>query len=212
MSFVLSPFRCHRVIASVRPRESTQLLLGRSSPLTVNCLRATIFSVLLYKGFISGSVASRPCKAKKLKSAYAASFRELKSAIRRSCMYSAHVYGGSRSFCQKKSGFSVLFCRLYFAATSGVCLIRSGAAGFQKKPTFAKTKKQNTHTQIETSWPDPSHERGRRRTASAHSHNLVGSCLTAQRLFGCRAARVSFPLPPRVSVGDRHTQKLRAVV
>jgi hypothetical protein len=29
--------------------------------------------------------------------------------------------------------FSVLFCRLYFAATSGVCLIRSGAAGFQKK-------------------------------------------------------------------------------
>jgi hypothetical protein len=31
------------------------------------------------------------------------------------------------------SQFSVLFCRLYFAATSGVCLIRSGAAGFQKK-------------------------------------------------------------------------------
>ena len=31
------------------------------------------------------------------------------------------------------SGFSVLFCRLYFAATSGVCLIRSGAAVFQKK-------------------------------------------------------------------------------
>ena len=31
------------------------------------------------------------------------------------------------------SGFSVLFCRLYFAATSGVCLIRSGAAGFPKK-------------------------------------------------------------------------------
>jgi hypothetical protein len=29
------------------------------------------------------------------------------------------------------SGFSVLFCRLYFAATSGVCLIRSGAAVFQ---------------------------------------------------------------------------------
>ena len=27
----------------------------------------------------------------------------------------------------------VLFCRLYLAATSGVCLIRSGAAGFQKK-------------------------------------------------------------------------------
>ena len=31
------------------------------------------------------------------------------------------------------SGFTVLFCRLYFAATSGVCLIRSGAAGFPKK-------------------------------------------------------------------------------
>jgi hypothetical protein len=29
--------------------------------------------------------------------------------------------------------YSVLFCRLYFAATSGVCLIRSGAAGFPKK-------------------------------------------------------------------------------
>jgi hypothetical protein len=32
----------------------------------------------------------------------------------------------------------VLFCRLYLAATSGVCLIRSGAAGFQKKTTFAQ--------------------------------------------------------------------------
>jgi len=31
------------------------------------------------------------------------------------------------------SGFSVLFCRLYFIATSGVCLIRSGTVGFQKK-------------------------------------------------------------------------------
>ena len=30
-------------------------------------------------------------------------------------------------------GFSVLFCRLYFIATSGVCLIRSGTVGFQKK-------------------------------------------------------------------------------
>jgi hypothetical protein len=93
--FALSPSRCHRVIglASVRPHESTKLLLGRSSPLTVNCLRATIFSVLLYKGFTSGTVgvASRPCKAIKLKSAYAASFRELKSAIRRSCMYGAPV-------------------------------------------------------------------------------------------------------------------------
>ena len=29
-------------------------------------------------------------------------------------------------------------CRLYFAATSGVCLIRSGAVGFQKKLTIAK--------------------------------------------------------------------------
>jgi hypothetical protein len=36
------------------------------------------------------------------------------------------------------SGFSVLFCRLYFAATSNVCLIRSGAAGFSKETTFAK--------------------------------------------------------------------------
>jgi hypothetical protein len=31
-----------------------------------------------------------------------------------------------------------MFCRLYFAATSGVCLIRSGAAGFSKETTFAK--------------------------------------------------------------------------
>ena len=34
------------------------------------------------------------------------------------------------------SGFSVLFCRLYFAATSGVWLIRSGAAGFFQKKLF----------------------------------------------------------------------------
>ena len=95
MRFVFSPSRCHRVIglASVRPHESTKLLLGRSSPLTVNCLRATIFSVLLYKGFTSGTVgvASRPCKAIQLKSAYAASFRQLKSAKKRSCMYGAHI-------------------------------------------------------------------------------------------------------------------------
>ena len=47
-------------------------------------------------------VASRPCKAIQLKSAYTSSFRQLKSAIRRSCMYGAHMYGGSRSFCQKR--------------------------------------------------------------------------------------------------------------
>jgi hypothetical protein len=36
-----------------------------------------------------------------------------------------------------------LFCSaLYFAATSGVCLIRSGAAGFSKVTTFAKNKKK----------------------------------------------------------------------
>ena len=40
------------------------------------------------------------------------------------------------------SGFSVLFCRLYFAATSDVCLIRSGAAGFQKKLQSQKKNKQ----------------------------------------------------------------------
>jgi len=34
-----------------------------------------------------------------------------------------------------------LFCRLYFAATSGVCLIRSGAAGFQKKLLQSHKKK-----------------------------------------------------------------------
>ena len=38
------------------------------------------------------------------------------------------------------------------------------------------------------------HDR-RRGAASAHSHNLVGSCLTAQRLFGCRAARQAFLSP-----------------
>ena len=36
-------------------------------------------------------VASRPCKAIQLKSAYTSSFRQLKSAIRRSCMYGAHT-------------------------------------------------------------------------------------------------------------------------
>ena len=36
------------------------------------------------------------------------------------------------------SGFSVLFCRLYFIATSGVCLFRSGTVGFQKKLQIAK--------------------------------------------------------------------------
>jgi hypothetical protein len=37
-------------------------------------------------------VASRPCKAIQLKSAYTASFRQLKSAIRRSCMYGAYIH------------------------------------------------------------------------------------------------------------------------
>jgi hypothetical protein len=35
---------------------------------------------------------------------------------------------------------------LYFAATSGVCLIRSGAAGFSKETTFATT---TTKTRLE---------------------------------------------------------------
>jgi hypothetical protein len=39
---------------------------------------------------------------------------------------------------------SVLFCRLYFAATSGVCLIRSGAADFPKKLHSQKEKKSTT--------------------------------------------------------------------
>ena len=44
-----------------------------------------------------------------------------------------------------KSGFSVLFCRLYFAATSGVCLIRSGAPlVFSKETTFAKIKERKS--------------------------------------------------------------------
>ena len=38
------------------------------------------------------------------------------------------------------SGFSVLFCRLYFIATSGVCLFRSGTVGFQKKLQSQKKK------------------------------------------------------------------------
>ena len=41
------------------------------------------------------------------------------------------------------SGFSVLFCRLYFIATSGVCLIRSGTVGFQKKLQSHKKKFTN---------------------------------------------------------------------
>jgi hypothetical protein len=36
---------------------------------------------------------------------------------------------------------SVLFCRLYFIATSGVCLIRSGTVGFQKKLQSQKEKR-----------------------------------------------------------------------
>ena len=42
-----------------------------------------------------------------------------------------------------------MFCRLYFAATSGVCLLRSGAAGFSKETTFAKEmlwRSVSTHT------------------------------------------------------------------
>ena len=41
------------------------------------------------------------------------------------------------------SGFSVLFCRLYFAATSGVCLIRSGAPLVFKRN---HTRKRNCET------------------------------------------------------------------
>ena len=44
------------------------------------------------------------------------------------------------------NGFSVLFCRLYFAATIGVCLIRSGAVGFQKK-LYPQKKQKKTKVQ-----------------------------------------------------------------
>jgi hypothetical protein len=39
-----------------------------------------------------------------------------------------------------------LFCRLYFIATSGVCLIRSGTVGFQKKLQSQKKKHLNLWT------------------------------------------------------------------
>jgi hypothetical protein len=43
-----------------------------------------------------------------------------------------------------KCGFSVLFCRLYFAATSGVCLIRSGAPlVFKRNHTRKKIMKRD---------------------------------------------------------------------
>jgi hypothetical protein len=39
---------------------------------------------------------------------------------------------------------------LYFAATSGVCLIRSGAAGFPKKLHSQKKPKENNHIRNKT--------------------------------------------------------------
>ena len=52
-----------------------------------------IFSVLLYTGDTSGRrcVTALQSYIVQLKSAYTSSFRQLKSAIRRSCMYGAHV-------------------------------------------------------------------------------------------------------------------------
>eukprot|EP00964_Phaeocystis_antarctica_P018075 scaffold10029_cov52-Phaeocystis_antarctica.AAC.1 len=41
---------------------------------------------------------------------------------------------------------------------------------------------------------------------------LVGTCQTAQHLFGaCALRKHFFPPPPDVSVGDRHAHLLRAV-
>ena len=39
-----------------------------------------------------------------------------------------------------------MFCRLYFAATSGVCLMRSGAADFSKETTFANKNKKGARS------------------------------------------------------------------
>ena len=52
-----------------------------------------IFSVLLYTGDTSGRrcVTALQSYIVQLKSAYTSSFRQLKSAIRRSCMYGAHT-------------------------------------------------------------------------------------------------------------------------
>jgi len=60
------------------------------------------------------------------------------------------------------SGFSVLFCRLCFAATSGVCLIRSGAAGFSKEATFAKKKSFCARFVMHVSLQCPHAPQGRR--------------------------------------------------
>ena len=51
-----------------------------------------IFSVLLYTGDTSGRrcVTALQSYIVQLKSAYTSSFRQLKSAIRRSCMYGVH--------------------------------------------------------------------------------------------------------------------------
>ena len=75
---------------------------GSSSLLNV----APYFQFCCTKAIHRVGVASRPCKAIQLKSAYTSSFRQLKSAIRRSCMIvcTAPMYGGSRSFCQKRKG------------------------------------------------------------------------------------------------------------
>ena len=52
---------------------------------------APYFQFCCTKAIHRVGVASRPCKAIQLKSVYTSSFRQLKSAIRRSCMYGAHV-------------------------------------------------------------------------------------------------------------------------
>jgi hypothetical protein len=68
---------------------------------------------------------------------------------------------------------SVLFCRLYFAATSGVCLIPLRRRWFSKETTFAK-QKQNKKVRGETTLRTPAPQYSRRAYGSSMKYCLNG--------------------------------------
>jgi len=144
---VLSPSRCHRAIAYVRPHESTnrKLLLGRSSPRTENCLYRTgrhIFSSAVQRLYIGWALRHGPaklCKGIQLKSAYTASFRQLKSAI----VNTALMYVRRPCPCTVAHGLSVRKGKERIAKkryTAPMSNVRGG--GKEKKEKKRKEKKR----------------------------------------------------------------------
>jgi len=84
----------------------------------------------------------------------------------------------------KKQGFSVLFCRLYFIATSGVCLIRSGTVGFQKK--LQSQKKQKSKAKAKATSKSKKEMPDQRGIPSRSSFVVLVSCVCT-----CSCQRVS---------------------